>query len=110
MSPYGYVSSAGLSSVRRRPTCPDIVRGLRAPVAQGIERCPAEAEVACSIHAGRTSRRRSSRRRSNSREVAVVEPDHERFEVERLIDYWTPLVVRLCGEAGVFAAFGDEAR
>ena len=26
-----------------------------APVAQGIERCPAEAEVACSNHAGRTS-------------------------------------------------------
>src|ERR671922_550220 len=25
-----------------------------APVAQGIERCPAEAEVACSNHAGRT--------------------------------------------------------
>jgi hypothetical protein len=40
----------------------------------------------------------------------VVEPDHERFEVERLIDYWTPLVVRLCGEAGVFAAFGDDER
>src|SRR5207244_1739645 len=28
-----------------------------APVAQGIERCPAEAEVACSNHAGRTSPR-----------------------------------------------------
>src|SRR4029077_6714366 len=28
----------------------------RAPVAQGIERCPAEAEVACSNHAGRISR------------------------------------------------------
>ena len=28
--------------------------GFRAPVAQGIERCPAEAEVACSNHAGRT--------------------------------------------------------
>ena len=27
----------------------------RAPVAQGIERCPAEAEVACSNHAGRIS-------------------------------------------------------
>src|SRR5436190_9277740 len=27
---------------------------FRAPVAQGIERCPAEAEVACSNHAGRT--------------------------------------------------------
>src|SRR5689334_16397937 len=26
----------------------------QAPVAQGIERCPAEAEVACSNHAGRT--------------------------------------------------------
>ena len=30
-----------------------------APVAQGIERCPAEAEVACSNHAGRTSRARA---------------------------------------------------
>src|SRR5438132_753257 len=28
----------------------------RAPVAQGIERCPAEAEVACSNHAGRIPR------------------------------------------------------
>jgi hypothetical protein len=27
-----------------------------APVAQGIERCPAEAEVACSNHAGRMAR------------------------------------------------------
>src|SRR6478672_4142070 len=27
--------------------------GIPAPVAQGIERCPAEAEVACSNHAGR---------------------------------------------------------
>jgi hypothetical protein len=31
----------------------------RAPVAQGIERCPAEAEVACSNHAGRIDRARS---------------------------------------------------
>src|SRR5207247_2090977 len=28
--------------------------GRPAPVAHGIERCPAEAEVACSNHAGRT--------------------------------------------------------
>src|SRR5262249_5516110 len=32
----------------------------RAPVAQGIERSPAEAEVACSNHAGRMSARRAS--------------------------------------------------
>src|SRR3954451_19991706 len=70
MSPCGYMSSAGWCSVRRRPTGPDIVRVHRAPVAQGIERCPAEAEVACSIHAGRTSRHRSSRRRLVAHEAA----------------------------------------
>src|SRR5436305_840554 len=40
------------------PTRPARTRGYtvasQAPVAQGIERCPAEAEVACSNHAGRT--------------------------------------------------------
>ena len=41
------------AALRRRSPGPDIVRVLLAPVAQGIERCPAEAEVACSIHAGR---------------------------------------------------------
>src|SRR5213593_358345 len=30
-----------------------------APVAQGIERCPAEAEVACSNHAGRMAQPRA---------------------------------------------------
>src|SRR5581483_5481400 len=42
----------------RRPLGPARTRGYtvpsQAPVAQGIERCPAEAEVACSNHAGRT--------------------------------------------------------
>ena len=31
-------------------------------------------------------------------------------EVERLVDYWTPLVVRALAAAGVFAAFGEQAR
>src|ERR1041384_3233243 len=42
---------------------------LPAPVAQGIERCPAEAEVACSNHAGRTdphSGRTAGERRARS--------------------------------------------
>ena len=51
-----HVKSGMLAALRRRPAGPDIVRVLLAPVAQGIERCPAEAEVACSIHAGRIAR------------------------------------------------------
>ena len=31
-------------------------------------------------------------------------------DVERLVDYWTPLVVRALAAAGVFASFGDQAR
>ena len=99
-----------VAALHRRPRGPDIVRVLRAPVAQGIERCPAEAEVACSIHAGRISRRRSSRRGSNSREVAVAEPDHERARgraPDRLLD--AARRAAGVGEAGVFATFGDDA-
>ncbi len=43
-------------------------------------------------------------------EAAVAVPDPERAEAERLVDYWTPLVVRLLSEAGVFATFGAEER
>jgi SAM-dependent methyltransferase len=40
----------------------------------------------------------------------VAVPDPERAEAERLVDFWTPLVVRLVSEAGVFATFGFDER
>jgi hypothetical protein len=46
--------ASATSSGRRSPSSRPL-HSPRAPVAQGIERCPAEAEVACSNHAGRTS-------------------------------------------------------
>jgi hypothetical protein len=33
-----------------------------------------------------------------------------REEAERLVDYWTPLLVRILGETGVYAAFGEDER
>ena len=49
--------------LERIPTRPPLRLAAPAPVAQGIERCPAEAEVACSNHAGRMPQRALARAR-----------------------------------------------
>ncbi|MBA3691288.1 MAG: methyltransferase [Actinobacteria bacterium] len=39
-----------------------------------------------------------------------MQPDPERQRAQELADYWTPFLLRMFGETGIFAAFGREAR